>query len=183
MVVKKKGISVVVGILILLMFIIAIAVPLAIVILSQPTSQEQQVESAQSFKIIAQNQYEDFAPVIPNEGGSPEPPVEFIYAGNGSVFFVLNSNSTPPYPLIIQYLVVFNGSSWITLNITKNGNIYVTEIAKQLPKNGLEINVANANTEYNGNPAIEILLSILPYKNQPYYVVAVTQYGNIIHSA
>ena len=178
-----KGISVVVGILILLMFIIVIAVPLAIVILSQPTSQEQQVESAQPFKIIAKNQYEDFAPIIPNEEGSPEPPVEFIYAGNRSVLFVLNSNSTPPYPLVIQYLVVFDGSSWITLNITKNGNTYVAEIAKQFPTNGLEINTYNANTEYNGNPAIEILLSVPPYENQPYYVAAVTQYGNIIYSA
>jgi len=179
---QRKAISPVIGILILLVLIITIAIPLSTIFLTQPTLQNQETENIQPYKLIAKQQYNDFAPTIPNFDGNSEPQVEFIYAGNCSVFFVFNSNSALAYPLTVQYIMIYNGSNWVLFNITKINNNYIAEQTNQIPINGLTITVTNANSQYNGEPAIEIILPVFPYENQPQYVAIVTQYGNIIYA-
>lgn len=178
---RRKAISTVVGILILLIFIIMIAIPLSTVFLTQPTLQNQQTENVQPYKLIAQEQYNDFAPSIPEFNGNSEPQIEFLYSGNYSVFFVFNSNSTLVHPLIVQYIMIYNGSNWVLFNITKINNIYVAEQTKQIPSNGITITITNVNSQYDGKPAIEIILPVFPYENEPQYIAIVTQYGNIIY--
>ena len=178
-----KGISTVVGILILLLVVIGVLIPLSSILLSKPTIQEQQIEIALPYKNIALQQLADFEDVIPVAGNNPMPPVSFIYLGNNSVVFVLNNNDTPPIPLLIKYLEVFNGTQWVTLYLEKQGNSYIAIPGNQvIGTNGIMIVPSNANTNYSYSPAILIKISpsVEPYNNQAQYIKAVSQYGNII---
>jgi len=178
-----KGVSTVVGILILLIVIIGILIPLSSTLLSRPTTQQQQIEVALPYQNMAQQQLVDFEDIIPVPDSNPMPPVSFIYLGNNSVVFVLNDNNTPPIPLIIKYLEVFNGTQWVTLYLEKQGDSYIAIPTNQLTEtNGVTIIPNNANVNYSYSPAILINLppSVKPYNNQAQYIKAITQYGNII---
>ena len=177
---NKKALSTVVGILIFLIITIAIMTPLSIILLSKPTAEEEQILSVSPYKVNAEQQFIDFENIIPTPSGNSLSPLSFIYTGNRSIFFVFNVNGTPPIPLSIEYLLIFNGSVWIKLGILRQGNLYKAEITNQLIYS-LNITPSNVNTEYNGNPAIMIQLSTIPYQNSPNYIAAITENGNIIY--
>ena len=176
-----RGLSTVVSILIFLIIIITIAIPLYTVFSYKPTAQEQQILNIQPYKLSAEQQYVDFEDVVPTAQGTAEPPISFIYTENGTVFFVFNVNETPPEPLIIEYLLVFNGTNWVQLGIVKQGNSkYIAEETQNTSP--LLVSPSDTNSEYYGNPAIAIQLSVLPYSNSTSYIVAVTQYGDVVYA-
>ncbi|QIW23710.1 hypothetical protein EWF20_05745 [Sulfolobus sp. S-194] len=164
MVIKKKGLSEVVGFFILLIILLAVLIPLGIYMFSQPTIQTQSAESANSYKNLATEQFRDFQPVVFNAGGFAVAPVYFIYQG-GNVYFVFVNNQDPPVTLVIKALEIFNGKTWVTQPV----NIVVS--------------LKNADYTFAGYPAIQIALKEAPYNNQAGYVAAVTQYGNIIYAS
>ncbi|MEM1627466.1 MAG: hypothetical protein QXV69_09440 [Sulfolobaceae archaeon] len=75
-------------------------------------------------------------------------------------------NQSPPIPLIIKSLVVFNGSHWVPI-----------------PLNSVIIDTKYTNSIFYGYPAIKVQLSISPLNSQASYVAAITQYGNIIYAS
>ncbi|MBB5255035.1 hypothetical protein [Sulfurisphaera ohwakuensis] len=164
MVIKKKGLSEVVGFFILLIILLAVLIPLGIYMFSQPTIQTQSAESANSYKNLATEQFRDFQPVVFNAGGFAVAPVYFIYQ-DGNVYFVFVNKQNPPVTLVIKALEVFNGKTWVTQPV----NVVVS--------------TSYATTTFAGFPAIQITLKESPYNNQASYVAAVTQYGNIIYAS
>ena len=187
--VMRKGLSGIIGILIILLIMIAIVVPVAMIMLSQPTAQQQQIENALPYKNLAQEQYNDFQPIqIIQENITNKrviitlPPVYFIY-GNNSVYFVFTTNISPPVPLIIKYLSVFNGSQWVILNITHEKNSWYAKVVNSITNGGMIISPNESNTKYFGFPALQIKLPVQPYDGQPSFVSAVTQYGNVIYAS
>ena len=168
-----KGISETIGILFLLIVLSAIIVPLATILFAQPTHQEQQIKDALPYEKIAELQYTDFKPTQVNNIQIP-PAVFFIYnQSNNSADFIINY--MPSIPLEIEYLMVFNGTKWIKLNII---NTTQSLIAKPNSSTNYILNL----TQIESIKPIKIYLpnNIHPYKDQASYIVAVTQYGNMI---
>ena len=150
----KKGLSEVIGFLIILIILVAILVPLTLLYFSQPSIQQEQIESVQAYKNLATQQFRDLDSI------------PFIYnSTTNAVYFVFIGNSSPPIPLVIKELAVFNGKEWVMQNVS------------------IDVSPKNANTMYFGYPAIEIPLSATPYDKQSSYVATVTQYGNIIYAS
>ena len=150
----KKGLSEVIGFLIILIILVAILVPLTLLYFSQPSIQQEQIESVQAYKNLATQQFRDLDSI------------PFIYnSTTNAVYFVFIGNSSPPIPLVIKELAIFNGKEWVMQNVS------------------IDVTPGNANTMYFGYPAIEIPLSATPYDKQPSYVATVTQYGNIIYAS
>ena len=174
----KKGLSVVIGMLIFLIVLISIITPLAVVIFSRPTVEQQQIIEETPYRNMVEQQQLELCPIVPTQYGGTESLINFIYTYNSTAFFIFNLNETPPIPIIVKYILVFNGEHWLRLGITKHGNIYIAEETQQL--SDLYITPSDVNVQYNGNPAIMVQLSVTPYQNSPNYVVAVTQYGNIL---
>jgi len=163
----RKGLSEVIGFLILLVILLVVLIPLSIVLFSQPTVQQQQMQNAQPYKNLAVQQFRDFEPIQLNAAGISTAPVYFIYVNSSNaVYFVFLTNTSPPVPLVIKYLMIYNGTTWVRQDV---GNLVISP--------------ANANAKYYGYPAIKVPLSVTPYNNQPSYVAAVTQYGNIIYAS
>jgi len=182
---KRKGLSEVVGFLILLMIVIVALVPLAIIMFSQPSTQQQQIENAQVYKNLAIQQYQDLVSgKLSSFSNSSMPPVEFLYKCNGYVLFVFTTTQPPPVPLEIKYLEVYNGTQWVILQIVKQGNMYVAVPTNQVPTSGISVAPNDTNAYYDGYPAIliKLPLSAIPYHNQAQYVKAVTQYGDVVTS-
>jgi len=179
---RKKGISTIIALLIFIIILISIIVPVSTIVLSKPTVNHQQLVEFLPYKNIAEQQQEDVCPIVPTQNGKMEPPVNFIYTMNKTVVFIFNDNGTLPIPLIIKYLLVFNGETWVQLNIIKQGNMYIATNNEIQQSISLCISPINDNSEYYGNPVILIQLSVQPYLNAPNYVVAVTQYGNMIYA-
>ena len=174
----KKGLSVVVGMLIFLV-ILSIVTPVAVLLFLKPTAEHQQVIEETAYRNIAEQQQLELAPIVPTPYGGAESLINFIYTYNSTVFFVFNLNETPPIPIIVEYFLVFNGEHWVRLCIAKQGDIYIATEEAQQPIY-LYIAPSNANVQHYGNPAIMVELSVAPYQNSPNYIVAVTQYGNLI---
>ena len=173
-----------IGFIILIMIILIALIPLTLVMLSQPNNQLNQINNAQLYKNTAKNQYSLFQS-IQQQNSTVMPSVFFIYNKSGNnVEFILTDNLSTP--LIIKYLMVFNGSNWVYLDIIKNNsNIIIAKPINSVPNNisGLLVSPSNNNTMFGQYPAIKIQLSgIRPYENQSNDVVAVTQYGNIIYA-
>ena len=160
----RRGISEIIGFLILLIILLVALIPLGFLLLSQPTAQVQSATTANSYKNLAVQQFTDFQPVYFSSSGFAVAPVYFIY-DNGYAYFVLPTNQNPPVNLVIKAIEVFNGSTWVTQPVN------------------VEVTLANANAKFYGYPAIKIALKVLPYKGQASYVAAVTQYGNIIYAS
>ena len=160
-----RGLSETVGLLIVLLILIGTLVPVSLLLLSQPTNQEHQIEADMPFEKIAELQYADLKPV----GNILAPAVFFIYnPGNNSVEFIIDKQM-PIIPLEIEYLLVFNGTKWIKLGVTNDNGKLIAQ------PNDIHIPIL-----INGNTTI--YLPIKPYEQQASYVVAVTQYGNVIYA-
>ena len=177
-----KALSEIIAFLILL-FIILFSIPVALIILSQPSSQEQQIESVQPYKNIALQQYNELKPLQVNSSGVFVSPVLFAYnESNNEVCFILISNSSLSVPIVVDYLLVFNGSQWIKLNIIRNGtSLYAEQIDEN--SSGIAISPSNANSVFENFPIIKIqLVSVVPFEKQASYIAITTQYGNIIYA-
>jgi len=173
---KKKGISEAIGFIILIMLLLVSIIPVSIIMLLQPSNQFQEIQSAQTDRDIAMQQYNLFKPTK-----SAIPSVFFVYdKNNNSVEFIMSSNETPSTPLIIKYLMVFDGTNWIRLSIVKQGKTIIAVPANN-NSSGIVISQANSNAVFGNYSAIKIQLTIRPYDNASNYIVAVTQYGNIIY--
>ncbi|MEM1627465.1 MAG: hypothetical protein QXV69_09435 [Sulfolobaceae archaeon] len=59
----RYGLSEVIGFFIVLIIIVAIALPLLYYVFYLPTSQSQQISNSQSIKNLALEQYKDFQPI------------------------------------------------------------------------------------------------------------------------
>ena len=153
-----KGLSATIGFLIFILILLTTLIPLAFLILSQSVNQQYQIQNIQAQRELISEQYHDVYSDIVLVYSSTSNRVSFL-------FF-----NTPVIPVIIKYLVVFNGTKWIYLNIIKEKGTLVA-----VPEN------ADASLQINGNVTIQIL-GVRPYDNQSSYVVAVTQYGNIIYA-
>lgn len=177
----KRGISEVIAFTILLL-ILVIIVPVAFLMMSQPTIQQQQIIHVQPYKNLAQEQYSELKPLQVNSTGIFLSSVIFAYnESDNNVYFIFTSNSTLSVPIVVEYLVVFNGSQWIKLNIIKNGTSLIAEPDNSNPT-PVPISPSNANSVFNNFQEIKIHLETQPYGKQGNYIVAVTQYGNIIYS-
>lgn len=175
---KRKGISEAVGFIILILILLTALIPVTVIMLAQPNDQFQQINNAQIYKNVAEQQYNLFQP-----SPSIMPPVFFIYnKTDNSVEFIISPNATLPSPLIIKYLTVFNGTNWIYLSIVKEGKKIIAKPTNNINSSaGILISPANSNTVFGNYLAIKIYLAIRPYDYESNYVAAVTQYGNIIY--
>ena len=163
-----RGLSESVGILLVLLILTGTIIPLVMILISQPTRQEQQIESLLPYKRIAELQYSDFKSV----SNFLEPPIFFIYNSNNNSAELITTNITLVVPLKIEYLIVFNGSKWVRLGIVESNNTFFAEP-----------NVSGLSIYIIGKGHILIYLKgTRPYDNQSSYVAAVTQYGNIIYA-
>ena len=194
----KRGLSEVIGMLIFLVIIIAIVVPVAMIMLSQPTIQQQQIESVLPYRNLAQEQYNDFQPIqiesplfSSSRSSLLVQPVYLVYNESANTIgFIFTSNSSLPIPLIVKYLSVFNGSQWVILNISHQGNKWWAKVTDSIPSGGVLIAPNESNAEisirenliYEGLKIIQIQLPVQPYDGQPSFVSVVTQYGNVIYA-
>lgn len=162
----NKGLSEIIGYLILLVLLIALLVPLGLYLLSLPTQQAQAQESASSYKNLAEQQLSEFQPVYnPTEPSPALPPLYLAYT-NGRLYIILTSKINTPIPVVIKsYLINYN-SQWLVL------------------PTHLIVNLSEANATYGYYKAIKIPLASI-YKldiSKIVTVAVVTQYGNIIYA-
>ncbi|QGR19711.1 hypothetical protein [Stygiolobus azoricus] len=163
----NKGLSEIIGYLILLVLLIAVLVPLGLYLLSLPTQQAQAQESASSYKNLAEQQLSEFQLVYnPTEPSPALPPLYLAYT-NGRLYIIFTSKTNPPIPVVIKsYLINYNNSQWLVL------------------PTHLIVNLSEANATYGYDKAIEIPLASI-YKldiSKIVTVAVVTQYGNIIYA-
>ncbi|MEJ2776055.1 hypothetical protein WIW90_07495 [Sulfolobaceae archaeon RB850M] len=164
---NKRGLSEIIGFLILLVLLVAILVPLGLYLLSLPTQQAQAQESASSYKNLAEQQLSEFQPTYnPTEPSPVLPPLYLTYQ-NGNLYIILTSKRNPSVPVIIKaYLIDYN-SQWLVL-------------PTHLIVNSTKINATYADFY----EAIEIPLAQI-YNldiSKIVTVAVVTQYGNIIYA-
>ncbi|ARM76820.1 hypothetical protein [Acidianus manzaensis] len=158
---NTKGLSEIIGFLILLIIVLAVLIPLGVYMFSQPTVEAQQAENANSYKDLATEQFRDFEPTELSAAGVSVSPVYFIYS-NGSAYFVFVNNQNPPVNLEIRYFEVFKGATWTTID------------------HPITVSLSNAKSTFDGYPAIQIPVGNVAEASD---VAAVTQFGNIIYAS
>jgi hypothetical protein len=164
---NKRGLSEIIGFLILLVLLVAILVPLGLYLLSLPTQQAQAQESASSYKNLAEQQLSEFQPTYnPNEPSPVLPPLYLTYQ-NGNLYIILTSGRNPSVPVIIKAYLIDCNSQW---------RVFPTHLI---------VSSTNINATYaDYYEAIEIPLAQI-YSLDPSKIVTVavvTQYGNIIYA-
>ena len=157
----RKGLSTTVGFMIFLFVLLTALIPLALLILSEGQNEQFQIQVAQQYRNVVGNQYNDFLQY--SFSG-----IVFIYDSTTNTVFFVETNGIPS-PIIIKYLMVFNGTKWILLSLVKEKSSFIAK-----PE------YLNTSLEIQGNTSIQLPNNIRPYDNQSIYVVAVTQYGNAI---
>ena len=164
---NKRGLSEVIGFLILLVLLVAILVPLGLYLLSLPTQQAQAQESASSYKNLAEQQLSEFQPTYnPTEPSPVLPPLYLTYQ-NGNLYIILTDGENPSVPVIIKAYLIECNSQWLVL-------------PTHLIVNSTKINATYADFY----EAIEIPLAQI-YNldiSKIVTVAVVTQYGNIIYA-
>ncbi|MUM65754.1 hypothetical protein D1867_10985 [Acidianus infernus] len=164
---RVKGLSEVIGFIILLIIALAILVPLGFYLTSLPTKQEQAQENAESYKALAAQQISEFQPVYNPQSPSPVLPPVYLTYTDGSLYFILTSSKNPPIPVVVKAYLIEYGNNWLV----EKTNLVVTSTT---------VNSTYANTY----KAIEIPLTSI-YKLNPANIKAVailTNLGNIIYA-
>ncbi|AWR96164.1 hypothetical protein DFR86_00450 [Acidianus sulfidivorans JP7] len=157
---RRKGLSEVIGFLIIIILIVAVAIPIAFTLLSLPSEQAQSSISALPYKNLADQQLQDFEATDLTSNG-PVQPVYFVYNGSNTAYFVFISGENPPVPVTVKDILINSGKGW---------EIY--------PYN-LNVSLQNANTEVFGFKAIKVSLPAIPTDG----LAVVTNYGNIIYAS
>ncbi|BCU68897.1 hypothetical protein [Stygiolobus caldivivus] len=169
--IRNRGLSEIIGFFVLLLILIAVLVPLGLYLLSSPAQQEQAKQSANGYKLTAEQQLSEFAIAYAQGDATPQLPAVLPVYTNGNLYLVFPGGQNPEVPVTVKaYLVEYStgsGSEWLTLNTN------------------LPVLVSKSNsTFYNGYKAIEIPLSSI-YNLNPNNierVAIVTQLGNIIYA-
>ena len=180
-----KGLSSSIGFLIFLLIIMTTLIPLAIFILSQNANQQSQTN--QNINFYGKQLLDEYSEFSQYSYGNVFSNVIFVYnIYQNSVCFIMSSHTTSTSsspPIYIKYLLIFNGTRWVYLNIIKNAGILYAEPSN----NDANILISFTNKDslnISNNSIIKIHLpnNIRPYENQSAYIVAVTQYGDIIYA-
>lgn len=157
---STKGISTVIGFLLVIVILFAVLVPAAFYVLELPNQQQQSIVQASPYMDLAQRQMSEFQ--VSQAGGTlGVPPVVFLYGGGNVAYFVFPTERNPPVPVTIRGLLFQEGNSqWVARSITP-----------------LNLTISNANSTFEGFRAIEV-----PVPQGVIQVAAVTNLGRIIYA-
>ncbi len=178
---KRKGISSVVGMLIVFIILIAILIPFTYLVLSLPSSQSTAADNAQAINSVATSQKNEVVVIESSEQLSTanllatNQPVYYglVYSqGNGILYVLLLQNAVPSPPLEIKTILGYNGAKWV---VVKSVNEVINEEAATSYFDGFKAAAIKVGSSYVGSSYKELmvetnfgnLIPVTPYKSIP----------------